>query len=71
MEKQGYRETLAFLEERYPGRLTLTVKETADALGANIGTVYDAVKRKRNPLPSQRLAGKIVIPIPKLASWLC
>ena len=36
------------------------------------GVVLDeAVKRKYNPLPSKKLAGKIVIPMPALASWLC
>lgn len=71
MEKEGYRETLAFLSGLYPGKVCLTVKETADAMGSNICTVYEALKRVRNPLPSKKLNGKIVIPIPALARWMC
>jgi hypothetical protein len=71
MEKQGYLETLNVLREMFPGKLTLTVKEAADVMGANTCTVYEAVKRKYNPLPSKKLSGKIVIPIPAFASWLC
>ena len=63
MEKEGYRETLAFLSGLYPGKVCLTVKETADAMGSNICV--------RNPLPSKKLNGKIVIPIPALARWMC
>ena len=71
MEKEGYRETLAFITGMYPDRLTLTVKEVAAVMGATIGTVYEAAKRVRNPLPTKKLNGKIVIPIPALARWMC
>ena len=71
MEKNGYRDTLLMLLDMFPGKAALTVKEVATILNANVGTVYQAVKRKYNPLPSKKLSGKIVIPIPALASWLC
>lgn len=71
MEKTGYRDALEMLRDMFPGKATLTVKEAATAMGANICTVYEAVKRKYNPLPSRKLGGKIVIPIPAFASWLC
>ena len=71
MEKEGYRETLAFLSGMFPGKAFITVNEAAELIGAHITTVYDAIKRKRNPLPSKKLCGKIVIPIPALARWMC
>lgn len=71
MEKAGYRDTLLMLREMFPGKAALSVKEAATVLNANICTVYEAVKRKYNPLPSKKLSGKIVIPIPAFASWLC
>lgn len=70
MEKQGYREALELLVERYPNRATLTVKETAETMGIPLNTVYDSINRVRNPLPSKRLGRKIVIPIPALARWM-
>lgn len=71
MEKKGYRDALDMLREMFPGRVAITVKDAATVLGANTCTVYEAIKRKYNPLPSKKAAGKIVIPIPALASWLC
>ena len=71
MEKEGYRDALAFLLEKYPEKAFLTVKEVSELMDANLGTVYDAIRRKRNPLPSKKLCGKIIIPIPALARWMC
>ena len=71
MEKEGYRDALAFLIERFPDKGFLTVNEAAEFLGAHLTTVYDAIRRKRNPLPSKKLCGKIVIPIHALARWMC
>ena len=71
MEKAGYRDTLEMLSGLYPGKMALTVKEVAEVIGANVGTVYEAVKRKYNALPSKKVGGKIVVPIPALAKWLC
>lgn len=71
MEKTGYRDALEMLKDMFPGKAAITVKDAATVLGANTCTVYDAIKRKRNPLPSKKLVGKIVIPIPAFASWLC
>ena len=72
MEKAGYRETLEMLQAMYPGRTTISVKEAAKAMNASDRTVYDAVKRRYNPLPCQKLTRKkIVIPLPAFAKWLC
>jgi excisionase family DNA binding protein len=71
MEKEGYRDALAFLIDRFPDKGFLTVNEAAEFLGAHLTTVYDAIRRKKNPLPAKKLCGKIVIPIPALARWMC
>jgi hypothetical protein len=70
LEKEGYRENLEFLSSMFPGRATLTVKEAAGIMSCTINTVYAAVKRRRFPLPSQKLGGKTVIPIPSFARWM-
>lgn len=71
MEKEGYREALNMIMDMYPGRMALSVKEVAAVTGSNIGTVYEATKRAKKPLPSKKLGGKIVIPITQLARWMC
>lgn len=72
MEKEGYRATLAMLQDLYPGRTAISVDEAAVAIGADRKTIYAAVKRRFNPIPSQKLTPRrIVIPIPALARWLC
>lgn len=70
MEKSGYRENLELLREIFPGKGAITVKETATFLGVAEGTVYSAILRKYNPLPSTKLNGKKLIPIVPLAKWL-
>jgi predicted regulator of amino acid metabolism with ACT domain len=72
MEKEGYRATLAMLTERYPDRVAISVDEAAAAIGVNRKTVYAAIKRRYNPMPSQKVTpSRVVIPIPALAKWLC
>lgn len=71
MEKEGYRESLNMLMEMYPGRVALSVKEVAQITDSNVGTIYDATKRVKKPLPSKKLGGKVVIPITSLARWMC
>lgn len=71
MEKEGYRESLNMLMEMYPGRVALSVKEVAQITDSNVGTIYEATKRVKKPLPSKKLGGKVVIPITSLARWMC
>ena len=71
MEKEGYRETLAMLMEMYPGRAARPPHSASEPSDPNIGTIYDATKRVKNPLPSKKLSGKLIIPIPALARWMC
>lgn len=70
MEKEGYRENLEFLVKLYPERAALGVKEAAAALGISAKTVYEQINLAKNPLPSKKIGGKIVIPIVKLAAWM-
>ncbi|MBO5375002.1 MAG: hypothetical protein J6A54_06115 [Clostridia bacterium] len=71
MERSGYRETLAFISEMFPGRLTLKVKEVAQVMSVCENTVRQAISRNDDPLPSQKLvSGTIIVPVPQLARWL-
>ena len=71
MEKQNYRITLEQVRELFPGRLTLSPEEVAKILGCDRKTVYSAINRRKNPLPSTRLSTKrILVPIASFASWL-
>ena len=49
-------------------RITLTVEETASALGLGRTAAYEAVRRGQ--LPSRRLGRRIVVPVPALLEWL-
>ena len=72
MEKKDYRANLEMLSEMFPGKAAITPREAAGILGANVDTVYDAIKRKYFPLPANKLSKKkIVIPLAGLARWLC
>lgn len=71
MEKQGYREALELLMERFPDKMAISVKEASVILGRSESSVRDAMKRKRDPLPGKKLGGSVIIPIPQLARWMC
>jgi hypothetical protein len=71
MEKVGYRETLAHLTATFPNKGAISPREVAACLGCDIKTVYSAMARVRNPLPSVKVgAKKTIVPIPALARWL-
>ncbi len=71
MEKKDYRATLELLTEMFPGKMTITPKEAAAVMGADVDTVYAALKKQYNPLPSRKLTKKkIVIPLTGFARWL-
>lgn len=71
MEKEGYKETLDMIQKMFPGRIALSVKEVATVMNKNQGTIYDATKRTKNPLPCKKVGGSITINIAKLARWMC
>lgn len=71
LEKQDYRIILGQIVVMYPGRVALSVSEVARLLGVDKKIVYAATKRKKNPLPYQKIGTrKVVIPINRLANWL-
>lgn len=71
MEKQGYRENLELLRQHFPGKVTLSVKETAAILGVSTNIVYDMARYAKNPLPHQKAGARVLIPIAGLARWMC
>lgn len=62
-EKEGYREILSVLMEKYPALLTNS--QTAEVLGCSPRHVYDVIKRGHLKVKD----GKI--PIGAIASYLC
>lgn len=50
------------------GRATVTVEEMATIVGLGRTGAYEAVRRK--DIPSRRVNGRIVIPVPELIRWL-
>lgn len=65
MEKQNYRETLAFLAETKKLPLLMTAKQAADALGCSTATVFRLSAANR----LKQVGGKITIG--SVASLIC
>ncbi len=70
MEKQGYRDQLAELNEKYPDKSTLTVSEAAKELGISIYTLYDELKKIRPCITCQKVGNKIIISKTVLARFM-
>lgn len=64
-EKRDYRDNLARLYERFPGREALSIKETAALLGLDPRTVREVAD-----LPRKRVGNLYIVPIVGLAKWL-
>lgn len=70
-EREGFREQLMRLDERYPGREVLTIKEASEVTGLHRGTLL-----KSKDFPAQKLGGGgstggvYIIPKVGLARWL-
>ena len=71
MQKAGYQEAYEMLREKFPDKIAIDADEVAAVLGANIKTVYSAIRRRHNPLPAKKLCGKWIIPLTELARWMC
>ena len=71
MEKQGYRETLNFLCETFPDQIMISVKDAAKATKMNENTIRAAMKLRKNPFPSVRIGGRVMVPLTSLARWMC
>lgn len=69
-EKEGYRDQLAELNEKYPGKATLTVKEAANELGISMYTLYDNLKSSRPAFTTAKFGGKILISKTVLARYM-
>ena len=69
-EKEGYRDQLAELNEKYPGKSTLTVKEAAQELGVSMWTLYDNLKSPSPSFRCAKLGGKILISKTVLARYM-
>jgi hypothetical protein len=70
MEAPDYRSTIGLLTALYPGRVSITPREAAEAMHANIKSIYGAIRRATNPLPSKQIGDKVVIPLAAFARWL-
>lgn len=46
-EKQGYRESIARIDTLFPGRLSLTVAECAQAVGCSAKTIRNEIAARR------------------------
>lgn len=64
-EKKDYHETLARLEERFPGREAITISETATLLGRCSRTIRDD-----KTLPKVKVCRAYLVPLVPLARWL-
>ena len=73
MELAGYRENIEFLNEMFPGRVTITIPECAKVMDCNVKTIYELIKPyRKNPIPTQLIGSRRrVVPIVGLARWLC
>lgn len=70
-EREGFREQLARLDEKYPGKETLTMKEVHEVTGLHRDTL---IKSDGFPLRkmggSGRNCGVYIVPKVALARWL-
>lgn len=73
-EKTDYREQLQLLRDLFPGKISLTVDEAAQALGRDRKTITALIERRVDPLPAQDISAgsknkRYIIPMTALARW--
>ena len=71
-DKQGYREQIERLAEIYPGKITLSLSETASVLGIDKRTVIAMIERKKllaTDISSGRKNERYIIPITAIARF--
>jgi excisionase family DNA binding protein len=69
-DKQGYREQIERLAEIYPNKITLSLTETASALGIDKRTVLVLIEKKKLPATDISNGSKnkrYIIPITAIA----
>lgn len=71
MEKKGYREAYERLDNMFPDKAAISVKEAAKALGVSEDIVRENIKKAKNQLPHKKIGGRVIIPITQLARWMC
>ena len=68
-EKEGFREQLQQLQERFPEREAIDLKEVAPLLGVCTRTL-----KENKTFPAKKLGGKTgpyIVPLVGLARWMC
>ncbi len=68
---EAYREHLAALNEKYPNKSTLTLKECAAELGVSKKTVTRRISDKKNPLPATKKGRGYIFTKVNLAMYIC
>ncbi len=67
-EKEGFRDQLQRLMERYPGREVIYIQEAATLLGVCVRTL-----REDKTFPQKKTGGrtgKVLVPLVGLARWM-
>lgn len=64
-EKEDFRENLARLTERFPGREAISIQEAAPILGRCVRTLVDDKK-----FPKIKIGSSWSVPLVGLARWL-
>lgn len=64
-EKEDFRENLARLYERFPGREAITIPEAAPLFNAK----PERLRNDKN-FPKKKLLGRYVVPLVGLARWM-
>ena len=70
-ETEDYKNIVAMILEKYPGKVTLTVRETAEVMSCAKSTVYKFIGDDKKPLPTLKNCKAVRVPIPALARWMC
>lgn len=68
-EKEGFREQLQRLSDRYPGLEAINIKELAKITGVHADTL-----KADTTLVKKKIGGKtgpVVVPLVSLARWFC
>ena len=65
-EKEGYRDQLTYLRQRFDGRELVSVAEAADVSGCSQASIRNSKKLKK-----VKVGRFIRVPIVALAWWLC
>lgn len=66
-ENEGFRETLAYLRERFGGRDAISVREFAQYLGRDYQTTQNLIRAQK--LPGKKISNRYVITIVQIAQW--